>query len=52
MRIYTWPVRFALVGTSAFAALAYISVLISDLRGQNIGAAVTRPTPQPVPEQT
>ncbi|QPM90458.1 TRAP transporter small permease [Pseudooceanicola algae] len=33
MRIYTWPVRFLLVGSSAFAALAYVSMMIADLRG-------------------
>ncbi|PJE37055.1 hypothetical protein CVM52_08855 [Pseudooceanicola lipolyticus] len=45
MRIYTWPVRFLLVGTSAFAALAYISVLIADLRAQ---FSASRPVPQPL----
>ncbi|MBU2959286.1 TRAP transporter small permease [Citreicella sp. C3M06] len=33
MRIYTWPVRFLLIVTSALAALAYLSTMIADLRG-------------------
>jgi TRAP-type C4-dicarboxylate transport system permease small subunit len=33
MRIYTWPVRFLLIATSAFAALAYLSAMVTDLRG-------------------
>ncbi|MCF3592399.1 TRAP transporter small permease [Rhodobacteraceae bacterium LMO-12] len=33
MRIYTWPVRIMLIVTSAFAALAYVSAMIADLRG-------------------
>lgn len=37
MRIYTWPVRFLLVGTCGFAAIAYISVLIEELRGTRNG---------------
>lgn len=35
MRIYTWPVRFLLVATCAFAALAYLMTLIADLRGDS-----------------
>lgn len=44
MRIYTWPVRFLLVATSAFAALAYLSVLVTDLRG---GRKATAPVADP-----
>lgn len=33
MRIYTWPVRFLLVATCVFAAIAYLSTLIADIRG-------------------
>lgn len=32
MRIYTWPVRFLLIATSALAALAYVTTMITDLR--------------------
>lgn len=37
MRIYTWPIRFLLVGSSAFASFAYVSMLVADLRGQVTG---------------
>ena len=50
MRIYTWPVRFLLVGTCAFAALAYVSVLIADLRGRNGDSDL--PAAQRVPAPT
>lgn len=33
MRIYTWPVRFLLVGSSAFAAIAYVAMMVDDLIG-------------------
>lgn len=33
MRIYTWPVRFLLVATCVFAAIAYVTMLIDELRG-------------------
>ena len=34
LRIYTWPIRFLIVGTSAFAAFAYLSMMVADWRGQ------------------
>ena len=34
MRIYTWPIRFLIVATAAFSALAYISMTIADWRGE------------------
>lgn len=34
LRIYSWPVRGLLVATTIFAAIAYVSMLIADLRGQ------------------
>ena len=34
LRIYTWPIRFLIVATSAFAAFAYLSMLIADWTGQ------------------
>ncbi|MEP2780863.1 MAG: TRAP transporter small permease [Pseudoruegeria sp.] len=34
LRIYTWPIRFLMVATSAFAAYAYLSMLIADWTGQ------------------
>lgn len=33
LRIYTWPIRFLMVATSAFAAFAYLSMLIADWSG-------------------
>ena len=33
LRIYTWPIRFMIVATSAFAAIAYLSMLIADWTG-------------------
>ncbi|MEP4197896.1 MAG: TRAP transporter small permease [Aliishimia sp.] len=33
LRIYTWPIRFLIVATSAFAAFAYLSMMIADWRG-------------------
>lgn len=34
LRIYTWPIRFLMVATSAFAAFAYLSMLVADWTGQ------------------
>jgi len=34
LRIYTWPIRFLMVATSAFAAFAYLSMLIADWTGE------------------
>ena len=34
LRIYTWPIRFLLVITAAFAAFAYLSMMAADWRGQ------------------
>ena len=34
LRIYTWPIRFVIVGTAAFAAFAYVSMAVADWRGQ------------------
>ncbi len=45
LRIYTWPIRLLLVGSSIFAAFAYISMLIADLRGKvdaETGSAVSQ----------
>lgn len=33
LRIYTWPIRFLIVATSAFAAFAYLTMIIADWRG-------------------
>lgn len=33
LRIYTWPVRFLIVGTAIFAAVAYLAMTIADWRG-------------------
>ena len=33
LRIYTWPIRFLMVITSAFAAFAYLSMMIADWTG-------------------
>ena len=30
LRIYTWPIRFLIVATAAFAAFAYLSLMIAD----------------------
>lgn len=32
-RIYTWPIRLLIMITSAFAAFAYLSMMIADWRG-------------------
>lgn len=37
LRIYTWPIRFLMVATSAFAAFAYLSMMIADWTG-DLGA--------------
>ena len=34
MRIYTWPIRFLIVATAAFSALAYLTMTIADWRGE------------------
>jgi TRAP-type C4-dicarboxylate transport system permease small subunit len=34
LRIYSWPVRGLLVATTIFAAIACVSMLVADLRGQ------------------
>ncbi len=46
MRIYTWPVRCLLVATSVFAAVAYVSAFITDLRGPQ-GKVADAPKPAP-----
>lgn len=33
-RIYTWPIRFLIVITGAFAAFAYLSLIVADWRGE------------------
>lgn len=33
LRIYTWPVKFLIVVTGAFAAFAYLSLIMADWRG-------------------
>ncbi|MBT0957232.1 TRAP transporter small permease [Alphaproteobacteria bacterium KMM 3653] len=33
LRIYTWPVRFLIVVTAAFSAVAYVVMMIADWRG-------------------
>ena len=33
LRIYTWPIRFLMVATSAFAAIAYLTMMIADWTG-------------------
>jgi len=33
LRIYTWPIRLLIVITAAFAAFAYINLMIADWRG-------------------
>lgn len=37
LRIYTWPIRFLIVATSAFAAFAYLTMMVADWRG-HLGA--------------
>lgn len=32
-RIYTWPIRLLITGTAAFAAFAYLSMMVADWRG-------------------
>ncbi|ASJ72744.1 TRAP transporter small permease [Granulosicoccus antarcticus] len=32
-RIYTWPIRFLIVITGAFAAFAYLTLMVADWRG-------------------
>ncbi|MEP2530009.1 TRAP transporter small permease [Shimia sp.] len=34
LRIYTWPIRFLIVGTAIFAAFAYLAMTIADWRGE------------------
>lgn len=34
LRIYTWPIRLLIVITAAFAAFAYLSLIIKDWRGE------------------
>ena len=34
LRIYTWPIRFLIVITGAFAAFAYLTLIIKDWRGE------------------
>ncbi|MDB2407869.1 TRAP transporter small permease [Jannaschia sp.] len=34
LRIYTWPIRFLIVATAAFAALAYLTMMVADWRGE------------------
>lgn len=34
LRIYTWPIRFLMMATAAFAAFAYLSMMIADWSGQ------------------
>jgi len=33
LRIYTWPIRFLIVATAAFAAFAYLAMIVADWRG-------------------
>ena len=33
LRIYTWPIKFLIVITGAYAAFAYLTLIISDWRG-------------------
>lgn len=33
LRIYTWPIRFLIVGSSLYAAFAYLALLYDDWRG-------------------
>lgn len=40
LRIYTWPIRFLMVVSSAFAAFAYLSMLVADWTG-HLGADET-----------
>lgn len=34
LRIYTWPIRFLIVATAIFSALAYLTMTIADWRGE------------------
>ncbi len=34
LRIYTWPIRFLIVITGAFAAFAYLALIVADWRGE------------------
>jgi TRAP-type C4-dicarboxylate transport system permease small subunit len=51
MRIYTWPVRFLLVVTCAFAAIAYLAVLFEELRSKG-NDPLPAVTPAVAPLQT
>ena len=33
LRIYTWPIRFLIVATAGFSAIAYLAMTIADWRG-------------------
>lgn len=34
LRIYTWPIRFLIMATAAFAAFAYLLMIVADWRGE------------------
>lgn len=34
LRIYTWPIRFLIMGTAVFAAGAYLLMIVADWRGE------------------
>ena len=34
LRIYTWPIRFLIVVTAIFAAIAYLTMMVADWRGK------------------
>jgi TRAP-type C4-dicarboxylate transport system permease small subunit len=34
LRIYTWPIRFLIVATALFSAIAYLAMTIADWRGE------------------
>jgi len=34
LRIYTWPIRFLIVVTAVFAAIAYLTMMVADWRGK------------------
>jgi len=33
LRIYTWPIRYLIVVTAVFAAIAYLTMMVADWRG-------------------
>ena len=33
LRIYTWPIRFLIVATASFSAIAYVAMTVADWRG-------------------